>query len=73
MYGRLVEYCRSDYRMAGFAPTALPDSFYAHLSGYALRVHRNYHELAGLFGVADELNDLAEVLEEDAYILERTG
>jgi len=71
MYKRLVDYCRTDYRMMNFIPTTVPKNFYAQQSGYLLATHENYYGLSMKYGFSEKLDKPEEVLEEDCYILVR--
>ena len=70
MYQRLVDYCRSDYRMKRFTPTNVPTGFYSGQSGYSLVSHENYLTLGEKYAPGRFLSR-DEVLEEDCYVLER--
>jgi len=71
IFQRLVEYCRCDYKMNAFIPTALPTAFYAQQPNYSLIAHENYYGLNSKYGLHGQLDSPEEVLEEDCYLLER--
>jgi O-methyltransferase involved in polyketide biosynthesis len=71
MFQRLVDYCRIDLKMKDFTPTTVPTNFYSQQLGYSLVTHTNYYSLCQKFALEEHLENPKEVLEEDAYILER--
>lgn len=71
MFQRLVDYCRTDYKMRNFTPTTIPTSFYSQQKDYSLITHENYYSLCQKFALGEKLENPQEVLEEDCYILER--
>ncbi|MDZ8055335.1 MAG: class I SAM-dependent methyltransferase [Aulosira sp. ZfuVER01] len=71
MFQRLVDYCRTDYKMRNFTPTTISTSFYSQQSNYSLVTHKNYYSLCQEFALAETLENPEEVLEEDCYVLER--
>jgi O-methyltransferase involved in polyketide biosynthesis len=71
MFQQLVDYCQTDFNMQNFLPTTVATSFYEQRPGYALVTHENYYNLSRQFAPEEVLQNLEEVLEEDAYILKR--
>ncbi|BAY12160.1 class I SAM-dependent methyltransferase [Calothrix sp. NIES-2098] len=71
MFQRLVDYCRTDYKMRNFTPTTIPTSFYSQQQDYSLVTHKNYYNLCQEFASTEQLENPEEVLEEDCYVLER--
>lgn len=70
MFQRLVNYCRTDYKMKSFTPTTIPTSFYSQQTNYSLVNHQNYYSLGKKFASEEQLKNREEILEEDCYILE---
>jgi len=71
MFQRLVDYCRSDYKMKDFTPTTIPTKFYRQQLGYSLASHENYYALCNQYASQEQLASPEDVLEEDCYVLER--
>ncbi len=73
IYGfqRLVEYCRSDYKMRDFNPTTIPIKFYLEQFDYSLTSYENYYSLNQIYATQEQLLNPDDVLEENCHVLER--